>query len=109
MRLLELDPKWAHGASSHATTEESLAVESSEKFLIINCPKHPAHRLAIRVGPQARSFQDGDVTRHVWRMTGSTFDDLTLSPSVQICGGHDVPILAIECGWHGCIKNGEVL
>ena len=41
-------------------------------------------RLAIRVGPQARSFQDGDVTRHVWKMTGSTFDDLTLSPSVQI-------------------------
>jgi hypothetical protein len=106
MRLIELDPKWAEGATSHATTEGQLAAEQTEKFLIMNCPKHPEHRLAIRVGPEARSFMDGTVERNVWKMTGSTFEDLSLSPSIEVVGGHAVPIIAI-CGWHGWIKDGE--
>ena len=34
-----------------------------------------------------------------WKAQGSGFEDLTLTPSVQIVGG---------CGWHGYITDGEV-
>lgn len=38
-----------------------------------------------------------------WKRTGTTLDDLTLTPSIAIKGGKGVS----EC-WHGFITNGEV-
>lgn len=35
-----------------------------------------------------------------WQREGDTFDTLTLSPSILRVGG---------CGWHGFIRNGEVI
>jgi hypothetical protein len=34
-----------------------------------------------------------------WNVTGNTFDNLSLTPSILLQGG---------CGWHGFITNGEV-
>lgn len=35
-----------------------------------------------------------------WTVSGTNFDDLTLTPSIQVLGG---------CNWHGFITNGEAL
>lgn len=46
----------------------------------------------------------------VWRRTGSTLDDITLTPSVDfkhsigLTGGGGV----VECRWHGWVQNGVV-
>lgn len=41
--------------------------------------------------------KDGKPTR--WNVSGTDFDNLTTTPSIQIEGG---------CNWHGYITNGEV-
>lgn len=38
-----------------------------------------------------------------WKASGTSLDDLTLSPSIAV-GGHQSP----EC-WHGYVKNGELV
>lgn len=35
-----------------------------------------------------------------WPHTGTSFNDLTLTPSIQITG---------SCSWHGFIRNGEII
>jgi hypothetical protein len=38
-----------------------------------------------------------------WEMSGSTLDDLTLSPSINL----DLPGQKDGCRWHGWVKNGD--
>lgn len=38
-----------------------------------------------------------------WTMSGTSIDDLTLSPSINL----DVPENAGGCGWHGFVTNGD--
>jgi uncharacterized protein DUF6527 len=42
--------------------------------------------------------ENGEPTR--WNLSGSGYNDLTLTPSIWLKGG--------GCGWHGFITNGEV-
>jgi hypothetical protein len=37
---------------------------------------------------------------HTWEVSGSSYGDLTLKPSVNAAGG--------ACRWHGFVTNGEV-
>lgn len=38
-----------------------------------------------------------------WEMSGTSLDDLTLSPSIDL----DVPENKGGCGWHGYVRNGD--
>jgi hypothetical protein len=38
-----------------------------------------------------------------WEMSGSSIDDLTLSPSINL----DVPGQEDGCRWHGFVRNGD--
>jgi Family of unknown function (DUF6527) len=46
---------------------------------------------------QGSHNKEGKPTR--WNVSGTNFQNLTLSPSIQLQGG---------CNWHGFITNGEI-
>lgn len=102
MKLTDLEPeftKWISDTRSQRV--DSLAEADGLWFL---CPKCVHERGDTRVHmvlcwqpyvPQTTSPKPGR-----WTMTGTGFEDLTLSPSVHLSGE--------GCGWHGFVRNGEV-
>jgi hypothetical protein len=110
VRLAELNPRWV---------AEADAPEGHKQGVSFVCPHcmDPNNRLAVFFNPpvvgnppditqihrdQADSghLADHHVGRIVWtRVSGETFDDLTLTPSIDAS--------AWGC-WHGHITNGEV-
>lgn len=52
--------------------------------------------------PEFTSCSDSE---YGWRRTGTTFEDLTLRPSICAERRNIVPD---NCGWHGFITSGEV-
>lgn len=97
MKLIDLEPRWYANQNGHRI---------GFSFLCPHCDQS-GQRLAIAVHLDGTSldddpnttqvFQDGE---HVWNITGGdTFDNLSLSPSVDAsASGH----------WHGFITNGQV-
>lgn len=92
MRLGDLDPKWIgfHGGPARCG-------------VMFRCPCKPdcAEQLHVMFDTSL----DGepaphlDPPRHLWHREGTTFETLTLTPSVDCSGfGH----------WHGHITAGEV-
>ena len=103
MRLLDLNPRWYD-----ALQRDNDGTRNIERAgLTFDCPCCREMRLAVATHPHGVCLDpDPDNPRsmpagqHVWAMTGSGFDDLTLAPSVDASGfGH----------WHGFITNGEIL
>lgn len=99
MRLAELDPRWTHW---HGRTER-IGVS-------FECPVHRGTAAAHRVEVPFRNPLDGGkaVTRnHLWDRTGETFDELTLSPSVNY-QVYDNGAPRDPACWHGFVRGGEV-
>lgn len=93
MKLTELNPRWF----VFATGEPILG-------LSFDCPHCRKERLGVSFHHKGFELMEDKIIRahsdqHIWEMTGSTFEDLTLSPSVDASKfGH----------WHGFIIAGEV-
>lgn len=93
MRLTELDPKWTGVQGDQMQVPPRWGVGLS-----FNCPCGGDHR----IGVEFQNPLDGGRGRPgMWIRTGSTFESLTVGPSIREAGGGG-------CGWHGFIRDGEV-
>jgi hypothetical protein len=101
VRLNDLVPRWVGERGANGHWDGHLYIYDTERSgmgITFDCPLHLKHRLAVMF---ANPIDGGTpMTDHnLWQRTGETFDDLTLSPSID----------ASQHGcWHGFITNGEV-
>lgn len=104
MKLTELSPRWAldadivvvgGGPPMHDENRTGMA-------LTFECPCCRGTERATRLAVFFRNPIDGKPPsddHKLWERTGTTFEDLTLSPSIDASGvGH----------WHGFIQVGEI-
>jgi hypothetical protein len=101
MRLTDLAPRWI--GVLHWAGEFPFHVGVS--FL---CPHCREQRLAVRFRPPIdpgnylpqMASPPAFLGDHLWNRSGETFEDLTLSPSIDFSAhGH----------WHGAITAGEII
>jgi hypothetical protein len=99
MKLTDLNPSWV-GYGGEGMMMNSQPIPRRERTAIeFDCPCGCDHRVCI---PFANP-EDGQGPVYSglgWQRTGETFDDLTLTPSIQ----RELPA---RC-WHGYVTNGEV-
>lgn len=110
MRLADLEPRWV-GAGGEGVRDASGNPEPERHGvgLSFRCPcGRTDHRpdsdrvyvaLANPLDGGAPHISPGELA---WQRTGDTFETLTLSPSI-------LRTLKVGCGWHGWIRNGEVI
>ncbi len=103
MRLVQLNPVFlssgGEGITYSATGQP--VPETEGVGVVFDCPcgnPDEEHRCFIPfanpIGPGFLTHQDG------WRREGTTFETLTLTPSIRRIG---------DCGWHGLITAGNVI
>lgn len=99
MRLVDLDPRWCcdadiviGGVNQHHEGRTGMAIT-------FDCPHCRTERLAVWFANPVDGLPPTDDATHLWQRSGATFEDLTLTPSID----------ASELGhWHGFIKNGNI-
>lgn len=77
MKLIELNPKYG--------SEENI-----RSTVIFDCPKCKGHKIAVPIPPHPKA----------WTITGNSFDNLTLHPSIDHNNG--------TCHSHFFVRNGEI-
>jgi hypothetical protein len=107
MRLAELEPEWVTDgwAKGFRRTDDFAEAQG----IIFACPHHFQKNGGL-IGTHSILiwFAERDVPadcepKHRWKVAGgSSFDDLTLSPSINLQVGGDAD------EWHGFITNGEI-
>lgn len=101
-KLLELEPVFIHYVDQYILFLPSTYIDHAQG-LCFTCPLCENHSILI-------SFADRGVLDHQgmknkegksvhWKISGTSFHDLTCSPSIELQGG---------CNWHGFIENGIV-
>ena len=87
MRLTDLKPEWVNEPKYNYTA------------VSFDCPKCGEHRISVPIPPSLKA----------WEMSGSTFEDLTLSPSIAHTD-HDSKknIEGVKCYSHFFVKNGNI-
>ena len=108
MRLVDLNPQWLSSGGAGVSDQEGNPVPRRDKVAIkFDCPcgsdecKKPWKRVCLTLsnppdgGPPVSSKME-----HSWEMSGDSFENLTLKPSIQRVGG---------CEWHGWVTKGEVI
>jgi hypothetical protein len=98
VKLIDLDPRWFSRAGDvrHGISFECPCCVGTDK----------GTRLAVAIhvdgtnfDPDPSNAQQFATGEHVWNVTGSSFEDLSLTPSVDASKhGH----------WHGFITAGEI-
>lgn len=101
MRLVDLDPRFVASGGDGITSKDGSPVPRREGIgLCCNCPKcGEDHPMFV---PFKNPLDGGPPTqpeRPSWERAGDNFETMTLSPS----------ILRNDCGWHGFIRNGEIV
>lgn len=104
MLLTELNPRWCidtdvivvcGGPPVHDEDRHGMA-------LTFDCPcclgTERSTRLAIFFANPVDGKPPSDDANHLWERTGTTFEDLTLSPSIDASGYKH---------WHGFIEGGR--
>jgi Family of unknown function (DUF6527) len=93
MKLIDLNPKWLHSGGEGITnsiTHEPVPI-NEHAAVGFDCPDGCGSRRFVPV-------EKGH--GHVWQVVGDfSFEDLTLSPSIQVTSG---------CKTHFHIKHGEI-
>jgi hypothetical protein len=94
MRLIDLDPRWY-----------VFEAGGPRVGLTFECPHCRSERLGVTFHHRGHeAIEDAYIaakhpTAHVWTLEGDSFENLTLSPSVDASSsGH----------WHGFVTNGEI-
>lgn len=103
MKLTELDP-WFFGAGGHGIMNKDGTPVPERKGvgLGFKCPCGCESMCAVHF---ANPLDGGPATGvPQWRRTGETFENITLEPSIQ-----RVKVNGQGCGWHGWIRNGEIV
>jgi hypothetical protein len=102
MKLTDLNPEWcSSGGAGVTSTADGSPIPLRERVaILLDCPCGCEHRLHVPfanppdgLGPTYPGYG--------WHRAGDTFEDLSLTPSIQ-------RVLPQRC-WHGFITNGEVL
>jgi hypothetical protein len=117
VRLRELEPVWIRywtrevDQTSFADTSAHPGKRTLEGMshawditeaqgIRFTCPKCSEHQVIVwfrdRGVPDSATPGPGR-----WVCSGISFDDLSLTPSINLSGG--------GCGWHGFITNGEIV
>lgn len=104
MKLTDLNPKWLFSGGPHILDKNHNPVPQRDGIgVTFDCPCGCGLRRVVEFenpldGKPVRADHPGPL----WKREGTTFESLTLSPSIlsdKEKGG---------CGWHGFVKNGEV-
>lgn len=103
MKFTELNPQWVGTGGEGITDKDGNPVPYREKVAIIfKCPcgseKCGDCCISVANPPDGKGPMDRSA---LWKMTGDSFENLTLTPSIQRLGN--------TCHWHGFITNGEVV
>jgi len=109
MRLSTLDPHWVNEDGDHDTVKKGvtfLCPHCQQRRLGVFfdapiCGSPPVDLVAFnrdRLRADGHPFDDIHVGRILWHRVGETFEDLTLTPSIDAS--------AFGC-WHGNITAGE--
>jgi hypothetical protein len=99
MKLLDLEPQFLRRADSgHRLDHVDELAEA--QGIWFDCPAGDGHKVLVwfvdrGVPPEA-------APTYRWRVSGTGYLDLTISPSINL----DVPG-AVGCRWHGFVVNGE--
>jgi hypothetical protein len=100
VRLTDLDPRFLGSGGEGVTINGQPAPERTGVGVDLDCPCGCGRRLFVAF----RNPLDGGPPIHPaasqWQREGDSFEALTLSPSIRRRDG---------CGWHGYIRNGEVV
>jgi hypothetical protein len=125
MKLTELEPEWVNYAGTHSHrrfsdthshvdygegqdwanppwSSEDIAKAQGIMFLCPTCFKKnngPVGTESVLCWFKDRGVPDDELPGPGrWQVSGSSFDDLSLSPSVNVDHEH----------WHGWVQNGEI-
>lgn len=104
MKLIDLNPEWI-GTGGHGITNSltGLPVPYRAKIGIsLNCPCGCGRPLFVSFTNPEDGLGKIHEKATTWERTGTTFEDLTLTPSI-LRADHN------GCRWHGFITNGEVI
>lgn len=130
MKLRDLNARFiygAHAGGSRLSEDETVDKMQGVMFQCPKCAKGKQRgkegRLGFAIGAHyVRVFFANPRNAPVapleaddnprWTMSGSTIDDLTLSPSVNLDIDHDrngnfIPVEQRGCRWHGYVKDGD--
>jgi hypothetical protein len=102
MKLTELEPRWVglHRWSSNDRFYIGVTflspLKTGQRLAVLFEPPIDPSSLATKYGWGSKMIQDA---KHWKRVSGETFDSLTLSPSLDFSNSKE---------WHGFITNGEI-
>lgn len=112
LRLVDLEPRFVRyetrGAREYLVHTSRLDNAQGMVFLCPSCFEKNGgavgtHAVEVTFASRGAENHQGshgrDGTPSRWSVSGSSFDDLTLTPSVDLTPG---------CAWHGFITNGEI-
>lgn len=104
MKLTDLEPEWTKWISDKESRRVNTMAEADGLWFLcpvcIEANNGPiGTHMVLCWQPQVPLTTSPAPGR--WTMTGTSFEDLTLHPSVHLAGKGG-------CGWHGFVKNGEV-
>lgn len=100
MRLTDLNPRFlSHGGEG--VTQNGQPVPLREAVgLTFTCPCGCGEPLSVLFHNPPDGQGPISMQIPMWTRTGETFETMTLDPSI---------LRRNNCGWHGWIRNGEVL
>lgn len=104
MKLIDLNPKFVGAGGAGITDKDGNPVpERHGVGVILDCPcgnKDEGHQMFV---PFLNPLDGGPPHgSRGWHRTGDDFGSLNLTPSI-LRKGPD------SCGWHGYIRNGEII
>ncbi len=100
MRLTELNPRWVgYGGEGYFDKDGNQVTRREAVGIEFDCPCGSCGSPIFI--PFANPPDGGPSIPYsiTWQRKGSTFEDLTLAPSI---------LRRNRCGWHGYVKNGEI-
>jgi hypothetical protein len=113
MRLTDLNPEWLHGGGEGIGyrppgTNGEADIDNIPRYTAgveFDCPCGCGKRRSIPFRNPPEEGIPGRPSEGGWQRTGTTFEDLTLSPSIFAKRDKLRPE---NCGWHGYVTAGEV-
>ena len=108
MKLTDLNPGWVNaGGPGILNADMTPSTPRKGIGLMFDCPCGKCderHRVYVAISnPLDGGSPITDKGEPSWSRDGDTFEGLTLSPSIN------KPTSIGGCGWHGWIRNGEVI
>ena len=105
MKLIDLNPEWIITGGEGITQDGNPVTRREGMGVSFDCPCGKEH---LSYEKRAYIFFDNPFDggtnsyggKSLWKRTGDTFDNLTLTPSIQRMG---------DCKWHGFITKGEII